>query len=160
VSKLARSGRLSLREHERLYELETVIEGGVQTFVEVGLALSEIRDARLYRQTHGSFEAYCEERWGFSGRRGRQLMAAAEVGTIVPVSNEGQARELAPLLDEGENAVAEVWNGARADHGDELTAKAVRAAVEKKLAKVSTTEDRNLDETVSEHDFQRPSPMP
>jgi hypothetical protein len=49
--------------------------------------------------------------------------------------NECQARELAPLLrDEGENAVAEVWNGARAEHGERLTAEKVRTAVEKKFA--------------------------
>jgi hypothetical protein len=36
-------------ERGRLAELEQVVERGLQTFVEVGLALTEIRDSRLYR---------------------------------------------------------------------------------------------------------------
>ena len=31
--------------------------------VDEGDVASEIRDARLYRQTHGTFEDYCKERW-------------------------------------------------------------------------------------------------
>lgn len=36
-------------EAERLATIETVIEGGLAELVEVGLALAEIRDTRLYR---------------------------------------------------------------------------------------------------------------
>ncbi len=35
----------------------------VQTFYEVGNALLQIRDERLYRQTHSTFEEYCREKW-------------------------------------------------------------------------------------------------
>lgn len=38
-------------------------EGDVQTFYEVREALREIRDRKLYRGTHATFEAYCRERW-------------------------------------------------------------------------------------------------
>ena len=40
---------ISLVESQRLIELEKVIEGGRQTFVEVGTALAEIRDSQIYR---------------------------------------------------------------------------------------------------------------
>ena len=43
----------------RLAELELVIERGLKTFVEVGAALLGIRDGRLYRETHATFEDYC-----------------------------------------------------------------------------------------------------
>ena len=53
---------------DRLAECEAVIERGQQTFIEVGQALMEIRDSRLYRETHATFEAYCNERWGWTRR--------------------------------------------------------------------------------------------
>ena len=47
-------------EVARLAELELVIERGQKAFVAVGNALAEIRDQRLYRETHATFEAYCK----------------------------------------------------------------------------------------------------
>ncbi|HEX6762895.1 MAG TPA: hypothetical protein VF094_08855 [Gaiellaceae bacterium] len=52
---------LDSRESARLAELEHVVEQGLQTFVEVGLALAEIRDGRLYRATHSTFAEYCDQ---------------------------------------------------------------------------------------------------
>jgi len=97
---------LTREEAIALADCEQRIETGMKTFVEVGMALAAIRDSRLYRATHETFEEYCAERWGFTGRRGRQLIEAAEIGTIVPVQNEGQARALAKVP---ESERAEVW---------------------------------------------------
>lgn len=121
-------------ESSRLEHLEAVIEKGLNGFLEVGEALIEIRESRLYRGTHGTFEAYCDARWGFTDRRARQLMAAAEIGTIVPVSKEGQARELLPLLEaHGEDSVREIWDGIMAikeDHPDtKITARLIKDSV-------------------------------
>lgn len=55
---------LTNSEKERLSELEETVERGLETFVEVGRALMEIRDQRLYRADYDTFEAYCRERWG------------------------------------------------------------------------------------------------
>jgi hypothetical protein len=55
---------LSLTESSRRAELEEVIELGLATFITVGNALLEIRDSRLYRDTHATLEDYCRERWG------------------------------------------------------------------------------------------------
>jgi hypothetical protein len=74
---------LVVAEKERLAQLEAVVERGLTTFVEVGEALMEIRSARLYRETHSTFEVYCRERFGFSDSRGRQLIAAAKTVTTV-----------------------------------------------------------------------------
>ena len=101
-------------ETERLTELETVIERGLQTFVEVGNALMEIRDGRLYRAEHDTFENYCRERWGMGRNYVNKLIAASGVvlnlGTIVPKDElpqtETQARPLSQLTPDQRR---EVW---------------------------------------------------
>ena len=54
---------LSLTELSRREELEHIIQLGLGTFYYVGSALLEIRDSRLYRSTHATFEDYCRDRW-------------------------------------------------------------------------------------------------
>lgn len=80
----------------RLASLEYTIEKGMATFVEVGLSLLEIQRDKLY--PHATFEAYCQERWGWSASRGRQMMEAAIAVQGLPdgvtVPTEGAAREL------------------------------------------------------------------
>ena len=86
-----------IRDDERLAELEKVIAKGQKTFVDVGLALAEIRASRLYRREYSGFEEYCQKKWGWSASRARQLVASAQVAksvTIVTLSNEAAAREL------------------------------------------------------------------
>ena len=46
---------MTMLEQNELAQHESVIERGIQTFVEVGASLMEIRDKRLYRRTHSSF---------------------------------------------------------------------------------------------------------
>jgi hypothetical protein len=75
---------------------------------------------------HGTFEAYCLERWGFKRNYANKLIAAAEVGTIVPNLNEGQARELAPLIKQDEQAAIEVYRELKKEYGDDVTAKRIK----------------------------------
>lgn len=111
-----------------LREAEAVIRAGLATFVEVGNALMRIRDERLYVEDYATFEAYCRGRWGFSDRRARQMIDAAEItatlptGTMVP-DTERQARELAGLDPE---TAAEVMEAA-AESGP-VTAAGIRDA--------------------------------
>lgn len=118
-------------DQSRLDACEKVIERGLASFVEVGEALLTIRENKLYRASHGTFEGYCQKRWGFTDRRARQLMDAAEIGTMVPVSTERQARELAPLRDQPE-ALREAWRDVEERTGGKPTATAVREAVERR----------------------------
>jgi hypothetical protein len=96
----------------RLAELEAIVEKGLATFIEVGSALLEIRDSRLYHQTHKTFEDYCRERWEMSRQRAHQLIEASEVArnlsTVVDVSptSERQVRPLAKLEPEQQ---CEAW---------------------------------------------------
>lgn len=105
-----------------LAECEAIIERGLTTFVEVGSALLRIRDERLYRESHGTFEGYCRERWNLSRPRAYQLIEAAEVGselsTTVDVrpATERVARELAPLREQPDQ-MREAWQETLAQHG-------------------------------------------
>ena len=82
---------LSVIEKSELSQLEATIEKHLSAFYEVGFALMQIRDNRYYRETHGTFEAYCKERWGFTHRYANQLIKSSEVvdnikmGTMVPI---------------------------------------------------------------------------
>lgn len=44
-----------------------------------GKALAQLRQRRLYRSTHETFEAYCQARFGFSRRYSDYIIAAASV---------------------------------------------------------------------------------
>ncbi|MEH2156763.1 hypothetical protein [Nostoc sp.] len=62
-------------QRDRLH-LERRVE---RAFFEAGKALAELRDRRLYRSTHKTFEEYCRERFGHSRRQSYLLMDAAVV---------------------------------------------------------------------------------
>ncbi len=94
---------MNVHESRRLEELEKVIARGKQTFVQVGLALAEIRDLRLYKREYGSFREYCQKKWGWEKRYTQYVIAGAEAVKSLPegvrtiVHLEGQARELAKV---------------------------------------------------------------
>lgn len=97
----------------RLHELEIVIEEGRQTFIDVGNALAEIKERELYKLTHSTFKAYCQERWGFSETYANNTVRAAKVVRSLPqetatmVATERQARELAKAPTEKRAEVME-----------------------------------------------------
>lgn len=96
---------LALSERAQLEQLESIIERGLKTFVEVGNALLVIRDGRLYRQEWGTFEDYCREKWNLSKPYATQLITASQavrnietvaIATVLPAT-ESQARPLTAL---------------------------------------------------------------
>jgi hypothetical protein len=131
---------ITAAEAARLTELEDVIGRGMQTFVEVGTALAEVRDSRLYRQVAATFEEYCREQWGLSKPYATQLITAADVTVAIaterpdlpPPSREAQARELAKVEPERR---AEVWTAAVESTGGKPTASAVKAAATEALGR-------------------------
>jgi phage N-6-adenine-methyltransferase len=93
---------LTIVEEDRFSVCEEVIENGLQTFVDVGEALAEIRDQRLYRDNYNTFERYCQDRWGLSRTHIDRTISAAEVvRNLAPIGvkprNESQARPLTSL---------------------------------------------------------------
>ena len=98
--------QLDVAERARLQELESIVEHGLQTFYEVGKALDEIREQKLYRETHKTFEAYCQEKWGMARQTANRFIGAARVmeilepiGSKIP-TKESQIRPLAQLPPE------------------------------------------------------------
>jgi len=127
---------ITMQESCRLVELEAVVKAGLQTFVEVGEALLEIRDSRLYRIEHDTFEAYCGKKWKMSRIQAHRLIGASEVSKMLPIGNkpttESQARPLSKLpADKQPEAWAKAVDAA---DGKQPTAKQVEAAVVELLA--------------------------
>lgn len=133
--------------------LETVITLGFGSFVEVGQALTEVNERRLYRDRHRTFVDYVEKTWQISESRAYQLINAAaitlEISTVVEEApddsplrstplpqNESQARELTAYIGQPELA-AEVLR--EAEQGGVPTAGKIKAAVKRRNPKTTTT---------------------
>lgn len=105
---LAKAGR------SQLAQCEEVIERGLDSFIEVGNALLQIREGRLYKDDYDNFEDYCRERWDMCGRRARQLTDAAEAiqnigsGTMVPQSE----RQIRPITTLPPSRQRQAWTAA------------------------------------------------
>ncbi|MEI8291471.1 MAG: hypothetical protein WCH99_18530, partial [Verrucomicrobiota bacterium] len=108
--------------------LEKTIARGKKTFIEVGMALAEIRDLRLYRREYGSFSEYCREKWGWNKSYAYYMIEGAEVVKSLPgkmstiVDTEGQARELAKIPVEARAGIVQ----AIVDAGEPVTAAAIK----------------------------------
>jgi hypothetical protein len=117
-------------EADELRRHEAIIESGLQSSY---ASLMAIRDGELYRRSHETFEAYCEDRWGIRRSRAYQLIDTAKVNLNLstngghPGLNERQARPLAPLPVEQQ---VQAWELAQesAPNG-KPTARHVEAAV-------------------------------
>ncbi len=77
-------------ESARLSYCEQTIAIGLKNFVDVGTALLEIQQHRLYRSTHATFAAYCKEQWGMSGRRSYQMIESAQIVGLLPFKSGEQ----------------------------------------------------------------------
>lgn len=76
-----------------LQELEGVIRGGLQRFLDVGACLAEIRDRKLYLDLRfTSFEGYCRDRWGIGRVYAHyQIQAAKFVQELCTVAPDADA---------------------------------------------------------------------
>jgi len=151
--------KLSVQEEMRLDQLEKVVVENFRTFVQVGHALTEIRERKLYRMKAGSFERYCKELFDIAKSRVHQLMDAAEVvenfhncgsfsdgHQLLPI-NEAQVRPLAKLDPDQQVAV---WKAAldSAPNG-KVTASHVNKVVKSFLGeKIKKTIERTQREVV------------
>lgn len=129
-----------------LAECEATIERSVRSYIEAGEALRTIRDGRLYRETHGTFEDYCRERWGWTRDRAYQLICGAEasrqlsaLGSPTP-ANEAQARELVGLAAE---EAAHIMRTA-AETGQTVTARIIRETRVQITAPKETTKETTM----------------
>jgi hypothetical protein len=95
---------LTKSEHSRFQKLEARIDAGLQSFFEVGSALLEIRDGRLYRQDFPTFSDYCIDRWDMQRAHAYRLMDATRIrqelkeeGIEALPQNERQVRPLSKI---------------------------------------------------------------
>jgi hypothetical protein len=117
---------IAIDESKRLISLEATIAAGRQSFLEVGSALAEIRDSRLYRAEFDSFQSYCRAKWGWDKSYCHRLICAADTAKASPngtITNEAQARALAAVPESSRAATIE-----RAQATGKLTAQSIRAA--------------------------------
>ena len=145
-------GEVLNRSEPTLAELEQIIEKGLESFVDVGMALIRIKGGKRYREAgFTTFEDYCQRRWGITRQHGNRLVVAAATvealgrmlpevdpeteptGSVLPTA-ESQIRPLNRLdSDEGK---AEAWSEAvecAESEGRSVTANDVEQAVAKRL---------------------------
>ncbi len=139
---------LNTIERRDLRNAETAIKKGQLTFVEVGNALLTVREGKLYRESHKTFEAYCKDRWGFERRHAYRLIGAAAVADEMSpighkIKNESQARELGNVPEEDRVQVLE--QATEATDG-KPTAKAIREAAEQIVEPEEEAEEEEEEE--------------
>ena len=77
------------------------VKAGLATFVEVGKALSTIREQKLYKAGgYATFEQYTAEEHGFSARHGRRMIQAARVESLAPGISMQAATALATVPEQ------------------------------------------------------------
>jgi hypothetical protein len=124
-------------------------------------ALANIRDRRLYRQSHDSFEDYVRERFDRGRLWAHRLIESLQVSEVLfPMGNTliptTQSRELAPVLrEEGPEAVREVHEQA-ASQGPvtgkslRLVRELARVKDEEEIVDAEIVDDDDLTETLKE----------
>ncbi len=135
----------------RLLHLETIINTNRGCFYNIGTALREVRDGRLYRELlFDTFEAYLKKRWDMSRSHAYRLIEASRVidnlspiGDILP-ENEAQLRPLVQLEPFDQRRI---WR-AFLSSGAELTACNVRRFVLKAVGG-GTKADNDRTEIIS-----------
>src|SRR4051812_5293052 len=106
VETINPAAELRRMSQERLAQLEATIHQGLTTFIEVGRALAEIMEFKLYLLAgFKTFNDYTTERIGISRSGAVHKIDAAKVVDLLaaeslpPPTSEMQARALAPLLN-------------------------------------------------------------
>jgi hypothetical protein len=107
------AAKLSTDERKEWHRALKVIDKGWKTFVEVGLALKQIKASRLYREDYASWDVFCRHVVGISKTEAnRQIIDAEVVETLqapigandkhdpIPLpANRAQTRALAQIKD-------------------------------------------------------------
>ena len=120
---------MTVSEAVRLKQLETTITKGSKAFIEVGLALAEIRDSKLYRVHFSTFEKYCEAKWNWSKQHVYRLIECAPVAESNPrVTNYKQASELAKVDPAKRDEVIEAASEQAATEGRPMTSQDITNA--------------------------------
>jgi hypothetical protein len=141
-----------------LRRLEQRIERGLlklhqirRAFISVGEALRRIRGKRLYRATHGTWEAYCRSRWRMGRSNIDKLIASAHAivrlgASVERTLNASQARQLAPFRDRPDLQARIIKRATGAGPGHGLTADRMARAARQVLDELPEVERDELDQ--------------
>lgn len=110
-----------------------------------GKALATVNSARLYRETHGTFEQYVEERWGMKRSHAYRMIDAWPIAAALsPIGdiNEAQVRELVPVAKRhGMETAVTVYSEVHSRNGGRVTAAQLHDAVKILPSKVGSPEE-------------------
>jgi hypothetical protein len=125
---------LSDTEIFEFMSFEEVVGTGWNSFVQVGLALGQIREKRLYRETYPTFESYCRVRWQYGRDYVDRLISAAQVFnrllTICQQTKPEHESQVRPLIGLTPDQAGQVWEAAVAKAGSRrITAAIVKSAM-------------------------------
>jgi hypothetical protein len=141
-------------QQDRLKHLENIIANNQYRFYEIGQALKEIRDSRLYKQTlFTTFEAYTRDRWDIGRSQAYRLINAYSViGNLSPIGdrlpgNETQTRPLVPL-DPPEQR--KIWKDFL-NTGMEVTARNIKRFIDKRKTKENPPSSNHTDQISDEY---------
>ena len=92
---------LSEEEEKERTRLERLVEKG---FYQAARALRELRDQKLWRGSHRSFEQYCQDRFGFGRSRSSRLIESANViENLLPIGQlEAVNKDESSMLPNGQ----------------------------------------------------------
>ena len=140
---------LTRDERSDLKRLESIVRGGLNGFVEVGRALVEIHEKRLYRDSHSTFRDYIQDTWGRSESWLWQMIGASEVVENLAeagLPSPSSERQIRPLVSLAPDTQREAWKTAT-DAKPKPTSKDVAEAVERVAPKRLRASDK-LDKQV------------
>ncbi|WP_446012115.1 DNA methylase [Candidatus Electrothrix sp.] len=134
--------------------LETIIAKNQYRFYEIGQALLEIRDSRLYKQAlFTSFETYARSRWDIGRSQVYRLIDAYSViNNLSPIGdrlpgNEAQTRPLVPLSPPEQR---EIWK-AFLNTKVEVTARNIQNFINERKTKEDTATPDLVDRISDEY---------
>lgn len=146
---------LTRAEQRTLEACEHDIERGLQNAVDgmhvAAIGFAKVRDEKLYRASHKTFEKYCPDKWKLTHRQVNHLIAHhnsmvrllehdPDLGTTVPKITEFASREIRDLPVETQAEIVE----AATDDGKSPTAKQLREAREKVAPRENKTYGKRI----------------
>jgi hypothetical protein len=125
-------------QQDRLKHLETIISNNQYRFYEIGQALKEIRDSRLYKLIlFNTFEAYARDRWDIGRSQAYRLIDAYSViNNLSPIGDRlpGNETQTRPLVQLDPVEQRKLWKEFLRT-GMELNARNIKNFIDKRKAK-------------------------
>ena len=141
-------------QQDRLKQLEDIIADNQYRFYEIGKALKEIRDFRLYKLTlFETFEAYARTRWDIGKSQAYRLIKAyGVIGNLSPIGDRlpGNETQTRPLVQLDPVEQRKIWKDFL-NTGMEITARNIQNFIDKRKAKRQHRDSDDTDQISSEY---------